>query len=132
MSRHEQHQRVQMNSTLNRGARTVASGAVMAALALLVCMGAAADDVTSYKIRNRWLRDQYLADAKGTVSYGSGDDATYRWTLEDAGTLQRVRNVGTGAYLSLVAGTSAVTTTRAIPTTPEGQWEIEVGVFPWR
>ena len=77
-----------MNTRLHTESRSVASILVQATLALLVCAGTAvADDPTTYKIRSRWLSDQFLTDRNGTVAYGTGNDATYLWTLEDAGIL---------------------------------------------
>ena len=122
-----------MISRLHGDSRSVASILVKATLALLVCSATAtADDPTTYKIRNRWLSTQFLTDRNGTVAYGTDDDATSLWTLEDAGPLRRIRNVGTSAYISLEAGSAAVITSKAIPTTPAGLWEVEVGVFPFR
>ena len=107
-----------------------------AALLVLLTLAAApaapaADDVTSYKIRNRWLPDQCLHDDHSTVAYGAGDDATYRWTLEGDGALRRVRNADTGGYMVLSAD-GKVATTKVPPTAPSGQWEVEVGTAPFR
>jgi hypothetical protein len=93
----------------------------------------AAEQATIYKIRNRWLHDQFLTDRGGVVGYGTGDDDSYRWTLEpDAGGLQRLRNVGSGGYAALAPDGSGVVTAKTFPAGAAGQWEIEVGVFPMR
>jgi hypothetical protein len=108
----------------------VVSRLVLLILASLAWVGnATAQEATRYKVRNRWLSDRFLADSGGSAVYGAGAGDDSLWTLEDDGPYQRVRNVGTGAYLSLA---DRVVTSKEVPTTPAGRWEIEVGVFPWR
>lgn len=87
----------------------------------------APDGPTVYKIRNRWLRDQFIADRDGKAIYGTGDDASFRWTLEDVHDLQLLRNFGTHAYMIVPAGTTDVTMSKTAPSDATGQWEIEVG-----
>ncbi len=112
--------------------RPVALLLAKVALVLLACVGAAeAADPTMYRVRNRWLADQALADADGTVKYSNGSDATYLWSLEDSGPWQRVRNAATGGYLTVGDG-GALRTSKGVPTGDEGRWEVEVGVAPWR
>ncbi|MCH5372412.1 MAG: RICIN domain-containing protein [Planctomycetes bacterium] len=66
-----------------------------------MCGGAcsAADEVTVYKIQNRW--NQFIYEAGAKVGYDkSGDDARHRWILEETPAGQRIKNVATGAYLT--------------------------------
>lgn len=99
-------------------------------LALLAWSGGSdAQEATRYKIRNRWLSDRFLADSDGRAVYGPGSGDGSLWTLEDDGPYQRVRNVGTGGYLTLA---DRVVTSKEVPTTPAGRWEVEVGVAPFR
>ena len=74
---------------------------VTAILAVAVCSGAPskADEVTVYKIQNRW--NQFIYDAGVKVGYDKdGDDAKHRWVLEDTSDGQRIKNLATGAYLA--------------------------------
>ena len=76
---------------------------ILAAAILAVAAGSgsssAADDVTVYKIQNRW--NQFIYDAGTKVGYDQGgDDAKHRWVLEETPAGQRIKNLATGAYLA--------------------------------
>ena len=74
---------------------------LLAATVAAACGGAssAADGVTVYKVQNRWK--QFIYDAGAKVGYDKGgDDAKYRWVLEDASSGTRIKNLATGAYLA--------------------------------
>ena len=50
-----------------------------------------ADEVTVYKIQNRW--NQFIYDAGAKVGYAKdGDDAKHRWVLEETPEGQRIKN----------------------------------------
>jgi len=75
--------------------------AAAAILAMAACSStwAASDDVTIYKIQNRWK--QFIADAGTKVAYDSGgDDLKHRWILEETPAGQRIKNLASGAYLA--------------------------------
>lgn len=120
-----------MNFPLKTRTAAVATLALLMAASSWISQGAA-DEATRYKIRSRWLSDRFLRDDGGKVAYDTGDDATAQWTLEGSGATRRVRNVGTGAYMILAEGKAEVATRKAVPTTPAGEWEIDVGTPPWR
>jgi hypothetical protein len=62
-------------------------------------VSSAAEDVTVYKVQNRWK--QFIYDAGVKVGYDKGgDDNKYRWVLEDTSAGTRIKNLATGAYLS--------------------------------
>lgn len=74
---------------------------LLAAILAAACGGAssAADDVTVYKVQNRWK--QFIYGAGVEVGYGKGgDDAKYRWVLEDTPAGTRIKNLATCAYLA--------------------------------
>jgi hypothetical protein len=116
--------------------RLLAIAMMMVGLAGLA-RSAPADDLTVYRIRNRWLADQVLADGGGKVVYQArgkdGDgDGNSRWTMEDVGGRQRIRNVGTGAYMVVMPGALDVTTSvKAADVDAGGDWEVGVGDSTW-
>ena len=58
-----------------------------------------AEEVTVYKIQNRW--NQFIHDAGAKVGYNKdGDNARHRWVLEEKPEGQRIKNLATGAYLA--------------------------------
>ncbi|MBC8876812.1 MAG: family 16 glycosylhydrolase [Planctomycetes bacterium] len=74
---------------------------LLAAILTAACGGASstADDVTVYKIQNRW--NQFIYDAGAKVGYAkTGDDAKHRWVLEETPAGQCIKNLATGAYLA--------------------------------
>jgi beta-glucanase (GH16 family) len=95
----------------------------------------AADDPTIYQIRNRWLSDQVLADRDGKVVYQKGGekgDAKTQWTMSEAHGRQRLQNVGTHAYMVVMAGATDVTTSaKADDVEAGGEWDVAVGESPW-
>ncbi len=103
------------------------------ALMLLVVAAPAmgADEPTRYRIRNRWLADQFLNDSGGAVGYGPAEGAATLWTLEDSGGLKRIRNVATGGSMVAAEAGPGVATAQNAPDSPRGRWEVEVGVAPW-
>ncbi|MBI3854165.1 MAG: family 16 glycosylhydrolase [Planctomycetes bacterium] len=93
---------------------------------------AAPEDPSVYKIRNRWLGDQFLRLADGQVAYGPGDDASYRWILEDAGGFQRIKSLGGGSVVHCKAGGTRVDAADLPAADATGSWAIDVVVPPWR
>jgi beta-glucanase (GH16 family) len=92
----------------------------------------AADEPTVYKIRNRWLGDQFLHVADGQVAYGTGDDASYRWLLEDASGFQRIKSLSAGTYINGKNGATRIDAA-ALPASDESSaWAIEIVIPPWR
>ena len=80
---------------------------VIAILAVAACDGSSskADEVTVYKIQNRW--NQFIYDAGAKVGYHkAGDDAKHRWVLEETPKGQRIKNLATGAYLAVAKDAS--------------------------
>ena len=74
---------------------------VTAILTVAACSGSSskADEVTVYKIQNRWK--QFIYDAGAKVGYHkAGDDAKHRWVLEETPKGQRIKNFATAAYLA--------------------------------
>ena len=90
------------------------------------------DDPTVYKIRNRWLGDQFLRLADGQVATGNGDDASYKWTLEDAGGAQRIKSLGSGAVVHCKAGGTRVDAAALPATDLTGAWVIDMVNPPFR
>jgi len=107
---------------------------LMAAICSLPITASAADDgATVYKIRNRWLKDQFLHASDGKVGYGTGDDATYRWTVEQVGGYQRIKNADTGACMTVKEGAADVELAAApAATDAAGQWTIDYVSLPFR
>lgn len=108
---------------------------ILAAALLLSFAGAAAprtaDDPTVYKIRNRWLGDQFLRLADGQVAYGAGDDASYRWTLEDAAGFQRIKSLTGGAFVHCKAGGTRVDAAELPAADATGSWTIDLVTPPF-
>jgi hypothetical protein len=78
---------------------------LLATIVAAVCVGPSysADNVTVYKIQNRWK--QFIYEAGANVGHDKGgDDAKYRWVLEDTPAGTRIKNLATGAYLAAAKG----------------------------
>ena len=91
-----------------------------------------ADDVTLYKIQNRWLGTQFLNDANAKINYGAGNDDTYLWSIEDHGGFQRIKNKATGNYLAVKSGTTDLESKAdAGPSDATADWGIDVVSGSW-
>lgn len=94
---------------------------------------AAADEVTVYKIRNRW--EQFIFDDGAKVGYDkAGDKAKNEWVLEQAADGERIKNLATGAYLSVAKDAAEakliqVADKAALDST--SLWTIDVVSGPW-
>jgi hypothetical protein len=68
-----------MLCSLKPASRLFLSILAMASLAAATCIGSssAADDVTVYKIQNRW--SQFIYDGGEKVGYDKGDEAKHKW-----------------------------------------------------
>src|ERR1700753_363266 len=109
---------------------------ILALFALTTVTILRADDVTLYKINNRWQGNQYLYDGDGQVKYGTDQGDSYLWSIEDKGTYQLIRNKGTGKYVSLKGGTTDVETIdptlNAASQGGLGQWNIDTVIGDWK
>ncbi len=62
------------------------------------------DNVTVYKIQNRWISSQYLYDAGNELKYGDGNTEDYLWILEDKDGFRMIKNKATGEYINIKNG----------------------------
>jgi hypothetical protein len=105
-------------------------------LALAACTGSssAADDVTVYKICNRW--NQFIYDGGAKVGYDKGgDDAKHQWALEESPGGQRIKNLASGAYLAAAKGAPEVKLVRPAGTGAldnTSLWTMDVVSGPWQ
>ena len=96
-----------------------------------------ADEVTLYKINNRWLDNagMYLYESGGKVAYAhfKEGDETYLWSLEDKGGYQLIKNKATGNYVVLKAGTPEVDTTATVDAADaNSQWGVDTVAGDWK
>ena len=68
----------------------------------------------------------------GYASDGKDDTAAYQWTLEDAGDVQRLKNVSIGKYLALKKDTTQTELSDAPATDPATCWILDVGENRWQ
>ena len=90
-----------------------------------------ADDVTIYKIQNRWLGTNFLSDATGKVNYGEGTDDTYLWSIENKNGAQRIKNKATGNYMSAKDGSPDLSTAALPDSDPTSYWIIDPVAGDW-
>lgn len=108
---------------------------VIAAILATACGRAscADDQVTVYKIQNRW--NQFIYDAGTKIGYDkNADDAKCRWVLEDTATGQRIKNYASGAYLSADGDASAARLVKPVgPDARDGMslWTLDVVSGNW-
>jgi len=93
----------------------------------------AADDVTVYKVQNRWK--QFIFDTGAKVGHDKGgDDAKYRWVLEDSPAGARIKNLATGAYLATPADAGVAKLVPPVrPGAPDESslWTMDVVTADW-
>lgn len=81
---------------------------------------------TYYRIKNRWQPAFYLYDGGNQVSYGTGNDQSYQWTLEDVGGGNReIKNRATGEYMHVEHLLSYVEATSRTSGWYSSRWAIE-------
>ncbi|MDB5256759.1 MAG: hypothetical protein JWM14_1454 [Chitinophagaceae bacterium] len=79
-----------------------------------------------YRIKNRWQPAFYLYDGGNQVSYGTGTDQSYQWTLEDVGGgNMEIKNRATGEYMHVEHLLNYVEATARTSGWYSSRWAIE-------
>jgi hypothetical protein len=79
-----------------------------------------------YRIKNRWQPSFYLYDGGSQVSYGTGTDQSYQWTLEDVGGGNtEIKNRATGEYMHVEHLLNYVEATARTSGWYSSRWAIE-------